>query len=338
MNSGPLPIPVTILAGFLGSGKTTMLNHMLQSLPGRRITAIQNDFGLIEAITSELNGTTRTVEVLGHGCACCSMRSRLYTTLTRLVHSPLPPQHIIIEASALADPGAIAQLFLDPDLRRTTVLDAVFTILDARQSRHMTGDLAQLTRVQVRAADIILLNKVDLVDAKGLRATRTWLETLAATAPIIESVHGRISPSIFSAEIVATEASVSPGWAPVNAPDSLPRAANGLSVAAASLPPIARWTYTSDVPLRQAKLQALLAGPLPASLYRVSSAVSLAEKPRTLLNLRCIGRRMTLSDGGAWDGTPHTSLVFTGAFTSADRDELQRELDGCRVSTKSSTT
>ncbi|MCB0039867.1 MAG: GTP-binding protein, partial [Caldilinea sp.] len=65
---------------------------------------------------------------------------------------------------------------------------------------------------------------------------------------------------------------------------------------------------------------------------------SLAEKPRTLLNLRCIGRRMTLSDGGAWDGTPHTSLVFTGAFTSADRDELQSQLDGCRVSTKSSTT
>lgn len=335
MNSGPLPIPVTILAGFLGAGKTTMLNHMLQSLPGRRIAVLQNDFGSIEVITGELDGTTRTVEVLGHGCVCCSLRNRLYTTLTRLVHAPMPPEHIIIEASALADPGAIAQLFLDPELRRTALLDAIFTVLDARQSRHMTGDLAQLTRVQLRAADIILLNKVDLVDAEGLRATRTWLESLAVTAPIIESVHGRIPPSIFSADVVATEAGASPGWAPSTAMESPPRVANGLPVAIAPLPSIMRWTYTSDVPLRQAKLQALLAGLLPASLYRVSGVVSLAEKPRTLLILRCAGRRMTFSDGGAWNGTPHTSLVFTGAFNRADSDELQRQLDGCRVSTPS---
>ena len=335
MNNEPLPIPVTILAGFLGAGKTTLLNHMLQSLPARRIAVIQNDFGSVDTITSEQNSTAHTVEVLAHGCVCCSLRSRLYTTLSRLVHTPRPPQHIIIEASALAEPGAIAQLFLDPQLRRSMVLDAIFTVLDARQSRRMTGDLAQLTRVQVRAADIIVLNKVDLVNAAGLRAARTWLATLDVTAPIIESVYGRIPPDIFFTDAVATEASASPGRAPANAVSRPPHIPNGSPLATVPSPAIVRWTYTSDVPLHLARLQAVLAGLLPSSLYRVKGVLYLTEETRTRTLLQIVGRRTTITDGGGWDETPHTRLAFTGACCGVEIDELQNQLDDCRVATQS---
>ncbi|MEP9379350.1 GTP-binding protein [Aquabacter sp. CN5-332] len=162
-------IPTTILTGFLGAGKTTLLNHLLSHESGERIAVIVNEYGEVGIDGQLVVGTQDEVIELSNGCLCCTVRGDLIAAIGDLMASGRPIDRIVIETSGLADPAPVIQSFvLDDVLSRRPALDAIVTVVDAR---HLPLQLSQdEAREQIAFADVILLNKTDLVDAAAQAA------------------------------------------------------------------------------------------------------------------------------------------------------------------------
>jgi len=188
-------IPVFIIGGYLGSGKTTLLNRLLNDARGVRYAVLVNDFGSMN-VDSELIASTgaQTIE-LTNGCSCCTIGGDLILALKNLLERADPPERIVIEASGIADPGAVARLAAaHPDLcvQGTIVLADAETI-QARAGDRYVGDLV---RRQLGASDAIVLSKIDLVDASQLAAVREWLGRTVPGVPAFEAVKGEGLPDL----------------------------------------------------------------------------------------------------------------------------------------------
>ena len=163
-------VPVTIVTGFLGSGKTTLLNYILTAHHGKRIAVIENEFGEeigVESLIAKDGANGEFFDeffALGNGCICCSVRDDLVNTLERLLERKDKFDYILIETTGMADPGPIASMFwLDDELESQMHLDAVITIVDAKNIMRRLGDSEEAT-LQIAYADILMLNKIDLMD------------------------------------------------------------------------------------------------------------------------------------------------------------------------------
>ena len=161
-------IPTTVLTGFLGSGKTTLLNHILSRHDTRRVAVIVNEFGEVGIDGQLVIGAEEDILELNKGCICCTVRSDLTRAVGNILASGRAIDHILIETSGLADPAPVIQSFiLDETLRSSTELDAIVTVVDAR---HVAEQLHnEQAREQVAFADVILINKVDLVSDRSIQ-------------------------------------------------------------------------------------------------------------------------------------------------------------------------
>ncbi|MBA1189019.1 GTPase [Pseudomonas entomophila] len=191
----PIPIPVTVLTGFLGAGKTTLLKHMLKAEHGLKLAVIENEFSEAGIDSQLLGDEPVQVMTLANGCVCCSIHGdltrALYLLLERLDAGEIAFDRLVIECTGLADPAPVAQtFFIDEDLRERYLLDGIITLVDAA---HADTHLAQtIAQAQVGFADRLLLSKTDLVMPEAVEALRERLGRINGRAPIRVVEQGRI--------------------------------------------------------------------------------------------------------------------------------------------------
>lgn len=179
--------PVTILTGYLGAGKTTLLNRILSEDHGKRYAVIVNEFGEIGIDNDLVVDADEEVFEMNNGCICCTVRGDLIRIINDLMKHRSRFDAILIETTGLADPAPVAQTFyVDEDLQSKTKLDAIITVVDAK---HLLGEIdkAHEAQEQLAFADLILLNKVDLVGNEELAEVEARIRRINPTATIRRS-------------------------------------------------------------------------------------------------------------------------------------------------------
>lgn len=196
-----MSVPVLLVTGFLGAGKTTMINRLLHADHGCRIAAIVNDFGAINIDADILGGSAEGIVGLKNGCICCSLQGDLLRTIKLLLTQDPEPDLIVIEASGVADPAGIIQSLMDPVIWLQAGLGGVVCVVDASDAAARGDD--PLWRAQVRAADMICLAKTDTMERHALDGLKARLgvewqaHVFDADAPLpltvlLESGQGRV--------------------------------------------------------------------------------------------------------------------------------------------------
>src|ERR1044071_4702212 len=184
-------IPVTVLTGFLGAGKTTLLNRILTEQHGQRIAVIENEFGEIGIDQALVVRTDEEIFEMNNGCICCTVRGDLIRVLGNLMKRRDKFDRIVVETTGMANPGPVAQtFFVDDDVQADFKLDGIITLVDAKHLELHLGQ-QQEAHEQVAFADVIVVNKIDLVDAArstsssaGSSASTRWPRWCAAATPM----------------------------------------------------------------------------------------------------------------------------------------------------------
>jgi G3E family GTPase len=199
-----MPVPILLVTGFLGAGKTTVVNHILSQAGGRRIAAVVNDFGAINIDAELIAGTQDGVVSLANGCICCTLEGDLLRTLANLLRRSPRPEAIVIETSGVADPADIIRNLMDPVIWREAPLETVLCVVDAGSSEADHRDPLFLS--QLRAADILALSKIDLVGAAVRSDRRQALSNINGRAVIIAAQDGDIPIELVLPEVVTARA------------------------------------------------------------------------------------------------------------------------------------
>ncbi|MEO0546466.1 MAG: GTP-binding protein [Pseudomonadota bacterium] len=193
--SDAVQIPVTVIGGYLGAGKTTLVNHLLRAANGLRLAIMVNEFGDLPIDEALIEAQGDDMIALAGGCVCCSYGDDLMAAMQQMAAMDPPPDHIVLEASGVALPGSIASsLSLLPHV----VDDGIVVLADAETVRKRAQDKYMYDTVlrQLTDADLILLNKIDLVDTVTRNDVRTWLSEKAPDAVIVESEHSLVEPEL----------------------------------------------------------------------------------------------------------------------------------------------
>jgi len=188
MDAAP-PIPVTILTGFLGAGKTTLLNRILTDQHGKKLAVIENEFGEVGVDNQLVIQSDEELFEMNNGCICCSVRGDLIRVLGRLLKRKDRLDGIIIETTGLADPGPVAQTFFtDDEMRSNFQIDSIVTVVDAKHVIQHFDDAPEV-RKQIAFADVLVLNKSDLVSAAEIAALETKVEGMNPGAKLLRATH-----------------------------------------------------------------------------------------------------------------------------------------------------
>lgn len=191
----PASIPVTVIGGYLGSGKTTLVNHLLRSANGRRLAIMVNEFGDLPIDEDLIEANGDEIISLAGGCVCCSYGNDLINAMNALGQLTPPPHNVLLETSGVALPGAVAgTISLLPDY----TLDGIVVMVDAETIRVTATDKYMSDTIvrQLVDADLVVLNKTDLISERQVEDLRTWLLDLAESARLIEAQQSAIPPDV----------------------------------------------------------------------------------------------------------------------------------------------
>ena len=191
MSAQAARIPVTVIGGYLGAGKTTLVNHLLRNAGGRRLAILVNDFGALPIDADLIEAQSDDLISIAGGCVCCSFGSDLMGALMKIASRTPAPDHVLLEASGVALPGSVARsvaLIAACSIDGVVVLADAETVVARAADRYM-GDT--ITR-QLAEADLVLLNKIDLVASTQFDALRSWVAKAAPQARLIEAERGEV--------------------------------------------------------------------------------------------------------------------------------------------------
>jgi len=303
-------VAVDILTGFLGSGKTTLLRHVLEhGLRDKPVAVIMNEIGEVGIdgkVVTGLANVEKMVE-LTSGCICCSIDEYRFDLAIQEIIDTAKPHLIIIESTGLADPEPLAYRVKNAGLG----LDAVITLVDAANVERQLAE-TQVARAQIEAADFLVVNKLDLVDAAAVPRLERRLAKLNPRAERLRSVRGAVESEVLFATGVATFRERARAGS-----DHLHR--DGID----------SFLHRSRLPLRQETFERLLRR-LPADILRAKGIVRFAGRDwHCLFNYTCGRHELTWVKLDA--GVEESQAVFIGRNLARHRPRIEAELAACEV-------
>jgi len=309
-----MSLPVLVLTGALGAGKTTLINRLLTGAHGRRIAAIVNDFGSINIDAELIAGQTEEILGLRNGCICCSLQGDLLRSLKTLLDRDPPPELIVVEASGVSDPAGIIETLYDPLLFGHVTVEAVVCVVDAQA---ITDDVAvtrdPLWQAQVAGADLLVLSK-----ATGLgEAERLRLRALLAAQGKSRLYDPDRDAEELELLLLAPETMQS---------DAAQRLA-GVPRAAVTADRFATLEWTREGALSMPRFQAAIQA-LSPGLLRAKGFIDSADHPGTPLLFQLVGRRATVERADPATA-PGCRLVLIGRAAEFDPEKACSLLEGC---------
>ncbi len=325
---GTPSVPLTLLTGFLGAGKTTVLNRILAGDHGLRIAVMVNDFGDLDIDEELIAGRSEGTVRLTNGCICCSLKEGLVTAVMEVLHRTERPEHIVLEASGVADPTGIATTLLAPVFGGRIRLDGVICVVDALQFMAHHEELDLMLR-QLMVSDLILLNKRDLVDQTTLEDLQAQIRSWLAQARILPTVRGEAPLAILLSSMHA------PAPLHETATESACRSGQCAHPEHRGHGAFDTWHYATPEALCPDALQQL-ARSLPSTVYRIKGRARLPAPGSGRGLIQGVGRRLhvePIDTQASGPAAARSELVVIGARGTLDERWLRASFDDCRRST-----
>lgn len=316
-------LPTMLVTGFLGTGKTTLLNHVLRNAGGRRLGVLVNDFGELSIDGQLVESLDENTVALAGGCMCCEIRDDVPRAVSRLLARADRLDHLLVEASGVSNPFEAARPLVQ--LAPAIALEGVIGVVDAERLVSIEGsdghvDWSDLVIDHVMAADIVVLNKVDLVTDAQLARARELAREAVSRARLLEAIHAQVPVELLlgtdhrlRAELPAPAGHTHPGYE--------------------------AWRFCSAIPLHADRFRETLRSLPPTVIRGKGSIVVTGRRGSTeRLLLQLVGSRVELGPWPAPSGTetvatrpdaPRTDLVLIGPHGGLDPDQLQARLEAC---------
>ncbi len=351
-------VPVTIITGFLGSGKTTLLNHILQNQQGIKTAVLVNEFGEIGIDNDLIVETGEDMVELNNGCVCCTINEDLVNAVHKVLSRSEQIDYLVVETTGLADPLPVALTFLGTELRDLTRLDSIITLVDAE---NFSLDLfnSEAAQSQITYGDIILLNKVDLVDEADVDLLEVRIRDMKEGARIIRTRKSEVSlPMILSVGLFESDKYLETpdkqeehhhhehkhghshaqdhehddhsncdhdrGKCDHEGHDHHHHSHHLENDGFTSL------SFVSDRPFALRKFQYFLDNQLTVNIFRAKGFLWFDESDKCHVFHLC-GKRFSIDDT-EWKGQPQTKFVIIGQ--DLDEDKIRKQLDKCLTTVK----
>ena len=312
-------IPVTIITGFLGSGKTTLINHILNLQNGIKTAVLVNEFGEIGIDNQLIIKTGEDMIELTNGCICCTINGELLNTLNKILDEKKDVEYLIIETTGLADPLPVAMTV--NNFRERLRLDSIITVVDAENFNDETIN-SPIARSQIMYGDILLLNKCDLVSKNRLNYVESKLHETKKEPRILKSVKSEIPlPLLLSVGLFQTDLIGKKSLTHEHEHD------HEHEHEELSIEGFTSYSFTSKYPFSLRKFQLFLDYQVPASIFRAKGILWFVESELTHV-FHLAGKRFTIDDTER-KRERKNQIVLIGK--NLDKKKLQSQLEGCIV-------
>ncbi len=303
--SGAPPLLVSIVGGYLGSGKTTRLNELLASWEGDPVAVVVNDFGSVNIDASLIGSRDGGLLELENGCVCCDLSEGMASVLDQLRRRDPRPAHVVIEVSGVGDPAGVAPWARHPGF----ALNGILVCVDVETVRRRATDrwVADTVLAQLRSADVLLLTKVDRVEEPQRVEVEGWLRDVAPGTPLAAD-RGALAALLRSGAALESAVPARPG-----------------SPGAHRIDAHRSWSASTSEPVDLDGVRAFL-GALPAGVVRAKGVLRTRQAPARRTVVQLVGRRLDIREDGDWDPATRSTLVLIASADPAVPDDLGQRL------------